>query len=56
MKSIVDKMKFQYAQIKYKNINKNIRIGISEIVYHRVIDLIMLYRYQVDDQVDEINH
>lgn len=56
MKLIVDKIKFQYAQIKYKNINKNLRIEISERVYHRIIDLIMLYRYQLDDQLDEINH
>ena len=56
MKSIVDNMKFQYSQIKYKNINKTLRIEISERVYHRIIDLIMLYRYQLDDQLDEINH
>jgi hypothetical protein len=56
MKLIVDNMKFQYSQIKYKNINKNLRIEISERVYHRIIDLIMLYRYQLDDQLDEINH
>lgn len=56
MKLIVDNMKFQYSQIKYKNLKKTLRIEISEIVYHRIIDLIMLYRYQLDDQLDEINH
>lgn len=56
MKSIVDNMKFQYSQIKYKNLKKTLRIEVSEIVYHRIIDLIMLYRYQLDDQLDEINH